>query len=1666
MDPFARYNTRSVDDPFYDYDNDFGDDAIGDLYGGEFIDYIPRELNANEIESVASIDNEYDYLTINFGDNNIITSLEHEPIRYFTINSPAGNNDLGDEYVRAAHVHDLAVIRDCSTIPRIVSNYFQALDTKSGFVINGFFHIIAAVRAAYFHKDFKNHAFQEQSDNRSKIARQITPIHKEYFRLVTFVTQHNIINIGNNLFATLSFNQNPSSHQFIKDTVRSALQLARMLLLTGGLGGLPRVFLEQVFGSFTINLNHVAGTSVKDIHGVRFRKFVLKEYPLTSLLGNNSVDEAFLLQVEEDYEKAYVAWHEHRAERDTRQIMEEDDDQGDLLCDAVTITQLLKSKQYVAASHLEQQRLETVVFKFKPRAPLLNDKNPVGKHISHFEPRVVDATVDRYDVTINGTKKGRLLSSHYLPKTLEPDNPAQWFKNVRQNQITPFQQLENDTFYTYQNNEKQYNNEYFQRRDVDLINRQQFGFDGQTPTTVNEKIRVSDKAPNEKTIFYPNLDGEIYPHERLREVYAITDGEIDGKLESSDDLSNDDDVSSRSLSEERCTMSTPSRELFFERSEREPLLSVNARNNNNNTDVLINNHEDLDTYLPTPNNDIFAKTPNFVGCKHIDEKEGKLEASLARLSKNNDETAKLWIPPADLSNDCLLQCLIKATRKNIQPHTVRLLLGMKDGNLIDIYKINLGDFFDADIFYYRIENAETKIQNVIAGHLPEVNILQRMVEFHKDVREDGIQRMNKVFILSLNNHAYWVKHESFFNVLKCKKCCQWIVATNIVKHDKVCFHCSKCSTAYNTSRGKIHDCSTKKKKPFTRLVKGQKRKHDMSDGGKPLMLTAEFNHKITAFKNVYAADFEAYVNKRGEFKVYAAGYASLEDKKAITFYGKDALRDFIASISCLIGKMYFYNMGKYDGFLLIKKIIEENEYLKVDLNPSSLVFSNSHIIELKINKLSVSDALPFFGTALKKALIAYGVPSNLEKKSLDHNLIKDKTCVEIYMKEIVEYFEVDILGLAALMKIFAKNCHEVTKIDVFKTRSPAHYAQLAWSAQLPEEYKKLLCMITNKEEDDILRASLYGGMVLPGIKNFIAKELIEDCHDQFEKNAHFQKECAHLINYFHEHGKIASKEPYELFMTKYDFSVIPPSQIDYAKYVDVAVAFDVKSCYPTQMANHSMPCGDYKLVKADDDEKSYLLCTQAMAELVLCKNKKNIHRKLYKVTVQPAKDAKVAMLPKRKKDGRVLYDNELIEETWIWGIQLMEAIIQGAMILKVHAYMEWEHLKPLFKDFIEKLYAERKKHAKGSPLNNIIKLILNSSYGKMAQKPQLEKKQLIVNNPNKQLSRATLQDIDRATDFDIIKGKKGPHAVLITTKDEEARSPYLVYLAGFILAAAKEFMARLMRITGITFTHGLYYTDTDCLFAPIAILKELKIRNLIGENLGQLGDELGGDETFPAKIIDACFYGKKGPYGAVYANRDGICHYFVKCKGVPGANINKTVQEVYHGDSLIPDKIKLVPEENRKVLIELFDFLRNPYTRFPPQCMIGKSFFICYDVANQKVKFIRYLTTNDLNKCHSRKIQVFCIFGGMTRAMYLNGRVSFVRPKVTFKVTMSDEEKSYWNTCERICDKSNNFRVTYPKGYKPGRTEFDDQEEFLQLIEAIDYLDYAIAKRKKQRLTV
>ena len=127
----------------------------------------------------------------------------------------------------------------------------------------------------------------------------------------------------------------------------------------------------------------------------------------------------------------------------------------------------------------------------------------------------------------------------------------------------------------------------------------------------------------------------------------------------------------------------------------------------------------------------------------------------------------------------------------------------------------------------------------------------------------------------------------------------------------------------------------------------------------------------------------------------------------------------------------------------------------------------------------------------------------------------------------------------------------------------------------------------------------------------------------------------------------------------------------------------------------------------------------------------------------------------------------------------------------------------IFKDYVETLYNMRLKYPKKDPMNIILKLGLNSLYGRFGMDDNLGEVIVINNNEDDSFyANNTLKDLIDLGDYLIVRTKDSPYE--LETKDQN--SNVNIAIASAVTAYARIHMTHFKNNPNLP---KLYYTDTD-----------------------------------------------------------------------------------------------------------------------------------------------------------------------------------------------------------------------------------------------------------------
>jgi hypothetical protein len=463
--------------------------------------------------------------------------------------------------------------------------------------------------------------------------------------------------------------------------------------------------------------------------------------------------------------------------------------------------------------------------------------------------------------------------------------------------------------------------------------------------------------------------------------------------------------------------------------------------------------------------------------------------------------------------------------------------------------------------------------------------------------------------------------------------------------------------------------------------------------------------------------------------------------------------------------MVSHNGAGYDHHVFLRFLDNKDILVKSYIGDESKI--KTFEITFKNIKASHSvrfvDSYLFTTKSLDDSCKAFGVEG--KKEGIDISKILVKEDILKHKKEVIEYGIQDSRCLLKLVENINKSYKDATGIDL----SPFRYISLpSYAGKIRDTLSNMrdIRYHTRREIVDFEQGSVYGGRLVVGSLN--SKELM--------------------------------RNP------------------------------DINSLYPTAMANYEYPCGPSELVR--NRKKCKKLCKlfnkQKYELTCILKCKVKVNRKCI-----------IPMIPNKMKDGSIdTTQSEFI--CTVTNVELQEAIKHGGYeVLEVYMYEEWKEKKYIFKDFIEKMYNKRLEYKKQKKeatndndkkkydiLQELCKLIMNSSFGKIIQKP-------IDSQFNVTTVKEWTNEIaDQHTEYiQCINGKRN---VLYRKKNKDVHDNKLPkYLGAFILSYSKKHMNDYISAVDGFYKPVIKYMDTDSLYFDVKYFDMLSSKGLIGPALGQ-----------------------------------------------------------------------------------------------------------------------------------------------------------------------------------------------------------------------------------------
>lgn len=637
-----------------------------------------------------------------------------------------------------------------------------------------------------------------------------------------------------------------------------------------------------------------------------------------------------------------------------------------------------------------------------------------------------------------------------------------------------------------------------------------------------------------------------------------------------------------------------------------------------------------------------------------------------------------------------------------------------------------------------------------------------------------------------------------------------------------------------------------------------------------VIMSEEIHHKEKDYKKfnyICAADTETYTDENKLIPFCICCSFKRNDKiQNRSFYGLKCQHDFLRYLcSNKINRVYFHNL-KFDGWLFKNFMIRDMVYHASKLYSLKILYKFNN----KDNIIELYDSLALIPSALRNFPKMFNL-SKMEKELYPYNLINKESVERGYLEEdeIKNYFKEEY---EEFKKQYSQNIKDVNnnKYDIKKLT--IYYCQ--------NDVDLLLNGLIIFEEMGMQLFDDVSPLRFLTISSYSYNIMVRNCFDKLNK---YKGDIKNYIRRSIRGGRC---------MVRNNEKVKAEGEI---------VDFDACSLYPSAMHRLLLPTGDC-YCSSDPNEVKRLFEENLMDENQLEANDiKYVSYMILNVKILNINKTRNFPLLSYQTKGINLYTNEMIgKEVYLTSIELEDFLIYQDGEVEFLNAIYWKGNKDnRMSQYIAKCYNLRKEYKKqGNPLQEVLKLFMNSSYGKTIQKDVKEEYKFVSPEKAETYLRNNygrikeIIELNPSTSWIKLEGSSKPLAVPC-------------HIGALILGMSKRIMNEVMCLAEDN-SIDIYYQDTDSIHLnkkDVGLLERLfntkYQRKLIGSEMGQFHIDfplVKGKEPVSKKSI---FLGKKAYIDCLY-NEDGDRQYFIRMKGVPEDviintcnDMNISVEELY-----------------------------------------------------------------------------------------------------------------------------------------------------------------------------
>ena len=585
---------------------------------------------------------------------------------------------------------------------------------------------------------------------------------------------------------------------------------------------------------------------------------------------------------------------------------------------------------------------------------------------------------------------------------------------------------------------------------------------------------------------------------------------------------------------------------------------------------------------------------------------------------------------------------------------------------------------------------------------------------------------------------------------------------------------------------------------------------------KHLITRAVKHTEFIATKNIVYADMEAFPLANGKLVVYAVGYC-VDDGDMIVLNGENSVSVFIDAMLALEEKhsLVFYNGGKFDLLPLVN-CLDKRKIKHTEL------YCNNTYLKLTFGNVSTLDLYRFTSASLKNACNSFGC--DVTKGEFDHERVKSWDDVRSTQADWVPYLKRDVASMRELYIKFAQYIWQGHSLNLNAFLTIASLGYAIWRKTLKAPVHKL-----KYEMDRWVRRSIYGGRCQP------------------------QKQ----------------------------YYVSPDAGKSFGDITDYLSILDINSQYPAVMkSTHSGFPFKFHYTDGHFYTKDWITGKndkeRARLEQLRATFNQGGWAKICILEVElelQNRDFVSAPLPHKDEFGftRWNFEPSAFGRQVYTSVDINRAIKYGYTIAKLHKVLVFHREVNVFDEFVDCGYKHKCAAKKGTAKYAVTKLLLNSVFGKMLQRPYLTETKLCK----------TLAEFLRVRERAKINGMRflttGDLLVSYDPFDDTNLDKFVThpsYLGALILSNSRTLMDFFIdKIDGFRDPKQTYFrTDTDCLLVRGDQLP-LFADYIHPTTLGHLDFDIDG------KIVKYCEPAPKS-YICKYVTRDDEIKDHIRAKGL------------------------------------------------------------------------------------------------------------------------------------------------------------------------------------------